>query len=132
MLQYAALAAAAKVCFDHFEAYGESRWLYAAALALLATAAAYESRAAGCTLDRCTQADNRAAGLPATGREAMCAESRRVTWRVAYAIAFAVFTVLNVVRLHPRENLAMLLATWAIANGTLTFLAYHRYGAWCA
>ena len=28
----------------------------------------------------------------------MCAESRRVTWRVAYAIAFAVFTVLNVVR----------------------------------
>ena len=132
MIQYLAFAALGKVLLDHFAAYGESRWLYLAAAAALVAAAAYEMREAGCSVGRCTPADNReAAKVPRSGEAAMCAESRRVTWRVSYIISFAVFTTLNVVRLAPRENLAMLLATMTIVHGASGFLAYHRYGVWC-
>ena len=132
MIQYLAFAALGKVLLDHFAAYGESRWLYLAAAAALVVAMAYEMREAGCSVGRCTHADNReAAKVPQSGEAAMCAESRRVTWRVSYIISFAVFTTLNVVRLAPRENLAMLLATMTIVHGALRFLAYHRFGVWC-
>jgi hypothetical protein len=132
MIQYLAFAALGKVLLDHFAAYGESRWLYLAAAAALVVAVAYEMREAGCSVGRCTHADNReAAKVPQSGEAAMCAESRRVTWRVSYIISFAVFTTLNVVRLAPRENLAMLLATMTIVHGALGFLAYHRFGVWC-
>ena len=132
MIQYLAFAALGKVLLDHFAAYGESRWLYLAAAAALVVAMAYEMREAGCSVGRCTHADNReAAKVPQSGEAAMCAESRRVTWRVSYVISFAVFTTLNVVRLAPRENLAMLLATMTIVHGALGFLAYHRFGVWC-
>jgi hypothetical protein len=132
MIQYLAFAALGKVLLDHFAAYGESRWLYLAAAAALVVAVAYEMREAGCSVGRCTHADNReAAKVPQSGEAAMCAESRRVTWRVSYIISFAVFTTLNVVRLAPRENLAMLLATMTIVHGALGFLAYHRFSVWC-
>jgi hypothetical protein len=132
MIQYLAFAALGKVLLDHFAAYGESRWLYLAAAAALVVAVAYEMCEAGCSVGRCTHADNReAAKVPQSGEAAMCAESRRVTWRVSYIISFAVFTTLNVVRLVPRENLAMLLATMTIVHGALGFLAYHRFGVWC-
>jgi hypothetical protein len=134
MIRYLALAAAAKVCYDQFVSYGASKWLYALALVAVITAAKFEMEAGGCSTQRCTQADNRSVGRVATqtGREAMCDESRRVTWRVAYILAFLVFTVLNMVHGNkPRENLTMLLATWMFAQGTLGFLAFHRFGIWC-
>jgi hypothetical protein len=133
MIQYLVPLAAAKVCFDHFTAYGESRWLYALAVSLLVAAVSFEMQSGGCTLGKCKQSDNRdAGGVAPTGREAMCAESRRVTWRVAYVLAFVVFTVLNMVYgARPRENLTVLLATWAFAQGTFGFLAFHRFGIWC-
>ena len=132
MIQYLAFAALGKVLLDHFAAYGESRWLYLAAAAALVAAVAYEMREAGCSVGRCTHADNReAAKVPQSGEAAMCAESRRVTWRVSYIISFAVFTTLNVVRLVPRENLAMLLATMTIVHGAARWGSSHTTGSAC-
>jgi hypothetical protein len=133
MIQYAAFAAGAKVLYDQFWAYGESRWLLFAAVCVLCAAAAYEARELGCKPGGCTLAHNRAAQgtRGASAETAMCAESRRVTWRVSYMLAFAVFAVLNVLRIAPRENLTMLIATFALAQGMFGFLAYHRFGAWC-
>jgi hypothetical protein len=142
-MEYVVFAAGAKVLYDHFREYGESRWLLFAAVCVLCAAAAYEARELGCRPGACTIAHNRDAqsavpsavlsAVPSavSGSAAMCAESRRVTWRVSYIISFAVFTTLNVVRLAPRENLAMLLATMTIVHGALGFLAYHRFGVWC-
>jgi hypothetical protein len=149
MMEYVVFAAGAKVLYDHFRAYGESRWLLFAAVCVLCAAAAYEARELGCRPGACTMAHNREAqaasavsasasasvsgSVPSSmsGSAAMCAESRRVTWRVSYMLAFAVFTVLNVQRVAPRENLTALVATWAIAQGVFGFLAYHRFGIWC-
>ncbi len=106
-----------------------------AAVCVLCAAAAYEARELGCRPGACTIAHNReaqgAVSDSMSGSAAMCAESRRVTWRVSYMLAFAVFTVLNVQRVSPRENLTALVATWAIAQGVFGFLAYHRFGIWC-
>ena len=133
MIEFAVLGAGAKVLYDHFGAYGESRWLLVAAVCVLFAAAAYEARESGCMPGACTQAHNREAQgtRGASAEDAMCAESRRVTWRISYMLAFAVFTVLNVQRIAPRENLTMLIATWAIAQGVFSFLSYHRFGIWC-
>ncbi len=138
-MEYVVFAAGAKVLYDHFRAYGESRWLLFAAVCVLCAAAAYEARELGCRPGACTIAHNRdaqsavssAVSGSVSGPAAMCAESRRVTWRVSYMLAFAVFTVLNVQRVAPRENLTALVATWAIAQGVFGFLAYHRFGIWC-
>jgi hypothetical protein len=142
-MEYVVFAAGAKVLYDHFREYGESRWLLFAAVCVLCAAAAYEARELGCRPGACTIAHNRDAqsavpsavlsAVPSavSGSAAMCAESRRVTWRVSYMLAFAVFTVLNVQRVAPRENLTALVATWAIAQGVFGFLAYHRFGIWC-
>ena len=139
MMEYVVFAAGAKVLYDHFREYGESRWLLFAAVCVLCAAAAYEARELGCRPGACTIAHNRDAqsavsasvSASVSGSAAMCAESRRVTWRVSYMLAFAVFTVLNVQRVAPRENLTALVATWAIAQGVFGFLAYHRFGIWC-
>jgi hypothetical protein len=139
IMEYVVFAAGAKVLYDHFRAYGESRWLLFAAVCVLCAAATYEARELGCRPGACTIAHNREAqsvvsasvSASMSGSAAMCAESRRVTWRVSYMLAFAVFTVLNVQRVAPRENLTALVATWAIAQGVFGFLAYHRFGIWC-
>ena len=131
IMEYVVFAAGAKVLYDHFRAYGESRWLLFAAVCVLCAAATYEARELGCRPGACTIAHNRDAQSAVSGSAAMCAESRRVTWRVSYMLAFAVFTVLNVQRVAPRENLTALVATWAIAQGVFGFLAYHRFGIWC-
>jgi hypothetical protein len=133
MIEFAVFGAGAKVLYDHFGAYGESRWLLVTAVCVLFAAAAYEARESGCRPGGCTLAHNREAQgtRGASAEDAMCAESRRVTWRISYMLAFAVFTVLNVQRIAPRENLTMLIATWAIAQGMFSFLSYHRFGIWC-
>jgi hypothetical protein len=131
MIRYVALLCVAKVLYDQFAAYGESKWVFALACAMLATAFWFEMREWKCTFAKCEREDNRKAGVAPTGREAMCAESRRTTWRISYVVSFACFAALNAVRLQPRENLAMLIIVFLTMQGMFTFLGYHRYGIWC-
>ncbi len=133
MIEFAVFGAGAKVLYDHFGAYGESRWLLVAAVCVLFAAAAIESRESGCSPTGCSLARQRETQGPIgeSAEEAMCGASQRVTWRIAYVLAFAVFTVLNIQRIAPRENLTMLIVTWAIAQGAFSFLAFHRLGIWC-
>ena len=133
MIQYLAVIALAKISYDHFFAYGNSKWLYALALSLFFTAISYEMKAAGCTINKCKHKHNRKVSDVASlsGSEALCAESRRVNWRISYMIAFGIFTILNMIRINPRENLTMLISTWALTQGSLGFISYHRYGIWC-
>lgn len=91
--KYAALVVGGKLMLDHFAAYGADRWRYLVAACALALAVALEALGA------------------------------RGTWHASYIVAFAVFTALNAVRVAPRENLLMLLATTAIVEGTSRFLA---------
>ena len=93
MIKYAALFVGGKVALDHFAAYGADRWRYLVAACALALAVALEALGA------------------------------RGTWHASYIVAFAVFTALNAVRVAPRENLLMLLATTAIVEGTNRVLA---------
>ncbi len=132
-LGYVALAVPAKVLYDHFAAYGTSRWLFACAVLIFVTAVVKELGEAGCTPANCTIDRNREVqGAPdRSGGRALCAESKRVTWRVSYVLAFLVFTALNIVRLEPRGNLTILLVTWALVQGMFGFIAYHRLGIWC-
>jgi len=132
-LGYAALAVPAKVLYDHFAAYGTSRWIFACAVLIFVAAVLKEMSEAGCTPANCTLDRNReaqAAPNP-SGARALCAESKRVTWRVSYVLAFLVFTALNIVRVEPRGNLAILLVTFALAQGIFSLIAYHRLGIWC-
>ena len=133
MIWLAVLGVAAKVLYDHFRAYGESRWLLVAAVCVLLAAAAIESSETGCSATQCSLARQREVQGPiaASAEEAMCEASQRVTWRISYMLAFAVFTVLNIQRIAPRENLTMLIATWAIAQGAFSYLSFHRLGIWC-
>lgn len=130
---YAALAAGAKILFDHFRAYGESRWLFFAAVCALVAAVTFETSESGCNPSACSVAQQRKAQGPigATAAGALCNESKRVTWRMAYVLAFAVFTVLNINRIAPRENLMMLLVMWAFSQATFGYIAFHRFGIWC-
>ncbi len=95
-VKYAALFVGGKVALDHFAAYGADRWRYLVAACALALAVALEALGA------------------------------RGTWHASYIVAFAVFTALNAVRVAPRENLLMLLATTAIVEGANRFLASTR------
>lgn len=96
MIKYAALLVGGKLALDHFAAYGADRWRYLVAACALALAVALEALGA------------------------------RGTWHASYIVAFAVFTALNAVRVAPRENLLMLLATTAIVEGTSRVLASTR------
>jgi hypothetical protein len=131
MIRYVALLGGAKVLYDQFAVYGESRWLYAFACAVLCTAVSMEMREWRCSFTACEREDNRKAGVARTGAEAMCAESRRPMWRLAYVVSFACFVALNAVRLNPRENLAMLIIMFMVIRGMFSFLGFHRYAVWC-
>ena len=134
-LGYVALAVPAKVLYDHFVAYGTSRWIFACVVLLFVAAVVLEMKAAGCTPANCTLERNREAagahGVPKSGARALCAESKRVTWRVSYVLAFLVFTALNIVRVEPRGNLTIFVVTWTLAQGMFGLLAFHRLGIWC-
>jgi hypothetical protein len=132
-LGYVALAVPAKVLYDHFAAYGTSRWIFACVVLLFVAAVVLEMKAAGCTPANCTPVRNREAAqsVPKSGARALCAESKRVTWRVSYVLAFLVFTALNIVRVEPRGNLTIFVVTWTLAQGMFGLLAAHRLGIWC-
>jgi hypothetical protein len=46
-------------------------------------------------------------------------------------LAFLVFTALNIVRVEPRGNLAILAVTFTLTQGIFSLIAYHRLGIWC-
>ena len=89
MIKYAAAVVGGKLVLDHFAAYGADRWRYLVAACALALAVALE----------------------------VLGDARHATWHASYIVAFGVFTALNVARIAPRENLAMLVATTAIVEG---------------
>lgn len=89
MIKYAAVVVGGKLVLDHFAAYGADRWRYLVAACALALAVALE----------------------------VLGDARHATWHASYIVAFGVFTALNVARIAPRENLAMLVATTAIVEG---------------
>ena len=89
MIKYATAVVGGKLVLDHFAAYGADRWRYLVAACALALAVALE----------------------------VLGDARHATWHASYIVAFGVFTALNVARIAPRENLAMLVATTAIVEG---------------
>ena len=133
MIQYLVIIALGKIFYDHFFAYKSYKWLYLLAFALFLSAISYEMKASGCTINNCKHKDNKKPTNVASlsGSEALCAESRRVNWRISYMISFGIFTILNMIKINATENLTMLIATWAITQGSMGFISHHRYGIWC-
>jgi hypothetical protein len=133
MIQYLVIIALGKISYDHFFAYTNRKWLYALAFMLFLCAISYEMKASGCTINKCKHKDNREPSnvTSLSGSEALCAESRRVNWRISYMISFGIFTILNMIQINPKENLTMLIATWALIQGSMGFISHHRYGIWC-
>jgi hypothetical protein len=80
-LGYAALAVPAKVLYDHFAAYGTSRWIFACAVLIFVAAVLKEMSEAGCTPAKCTLDRNReaqAAPNPSGARAVRRIEARDV------------------------------------------------------
>ena len=133
MIQYLVIIALAKIFYDNFFAYKNYKWLYFLSFALFLAAISYEMKASGCTINKCKHKDNRKPSNVASlsGSEALCAESRRVNWRISYMISFGIFTILNIIQINQRQNLTMLIATWALIQSSFGFISHHRYGIWC-
>lgn len=133
MIQYILLFILGKISYDQFFMFGDSKWLYLLSLTFLIFAIWYEMASSGCTLSNCSHEHNKKAfdTKDESKADVLCKESRRVKWRITYATAFIIFTILNIVRLEPKENLVMLLVSWFVIQNVFGFFDYHKFGVWC-